>query len=112
MVFLSFQNVNAARENRSIIIAARVAQNPWFCAQQNPGFCAESGQTKILALLRMCVGLTPPKKTLTSDQITISYVKLFLNNETSKPTEGEVPPAGCAGGVVCANETNNKKIKL
>ena len=27
---------------------------------------------------------------------------------TSKPTEGEVPPAGCAG-VVCANETNNKK---
>ena len=24
---------------------------------------------------------------------------------TSKPTEGEVPPAGCAG-VVCANETN------
>ena len=29
---------------------------------------------------------------------------------TSKPTEGEVPPAGCAG-VVCANETNKKKTK-
>ena len=28
---------------------------------------------------------------------------------TSKPTEGEVPPAGCAG-VVCANETTKKKI--
>ena len=28
----------------------------------------------------------------------------------SKPTEGEVPPAGCAG-VVCANETNKKKTK-
>ena len=26
--------------------------------------------------------------------------------KTSKPTEGEVPPTGCAG-VVCANETNN-----
>ena len=30
--------------------------------------------------------------------------------QTSKPTEGEVPPAGCAG-VVCANETNKKKTK-
>ena len=30
---------------------------------------------------------------------------------TSKPTEGEVPPAGCAG-VVCANETNKKKIEI
>ena len=30
-------------------------------------------------------------------------------DETSKPTEGEVPPAGCAG-VVCANETNNKEM--
>ena len=29
---------------------------------------------------------------------------------TSKPTEGEVPPAGCAG-VVCTNETNKKKTK-
>ena len=29
---------------------------------------------------------------------------------TSKPTEGEVPPTGCAG-VVCANETNKKKTK-
>ena len=31
-------------------------------------------------------------------------------DKTSKPTEGEVPPAGCAG-VVCANETNKKKTK-
>ena len=31
--------------------------------------------------------------------------------QTSKPTEGEVPPAGCAGVVVCANEeTNNKEM--
>ena len=30
--------------------------------------------------------------------------------KTSKPTEGEVPPASCAG-VVCANETNKKKTK-
>ena len=30
-------------------------------------------------------------------------------SRTSKPTEGEVPPAGCAG-VVCANETNNKEM--
>ena len=29
---------------------------------------------------------------------------------TSKPSEGEVPPAGCAG-VVCANEANKKKTK-
>ena len=28
---------------------------------------------------------------------------------TSKPTEGEVPPACCAG-VVCANETNNNEM--
>ena len=32
-----------------------------------------------------------------------------LDYKTSKPTEGEVPPAGCAG-VVCANETNNKEM--
>ena len=30
--------------------------------------------------------------------------------QTSKPTEGEVSPAGCAG-VVCTNETNKKKTK-
>ena len=33
------------------------------------------------------------------------------NIGTSKPTEGEVPPAGCAG-VVCANETNKKKNQV
>ena len=35
---------------------------------------------------------------------------LHHENRTSKPTEGEVPPAGCAG-VVCANKTNKKKTK-
>ena len=36
------------------------------------------------------VGLTPPKKTLTSGQIIISYVKLFLNNEKKLHVAGLV----------------------
>ena len=37
-------------------------------------------------------------------------VEIEAVGPTSTPTEGEVPPAGCAG-VVCANETNKKKTK-
>ena len=39
-----------------------------------------------------------------------AHRKIPSHRETSKPTEGEVPPAGCAG-VVCANKTNKKKTK-
>ena len=36
---------------------------------------------------------------------------VVVNCATSKLTEGEVPPAGCAG-VVCANETNKKETQV
>ena len=36
------------------------------------------------------MGLPSPKKTLTSDQIIIFYVKLFLNNEKKQQMDGLV----------------------
>ena len=56
----------------------------------------------ISIILRMCVGLTPPPpppKTLPSDQIVISYVKLFLNNETKPQMNGLVRKQIFWGGV-------------
>jgi len=36
------------------------------------------------------MGLPSPKKTLTSDQLIIFYVKLFLNNEKKQQMDGLV----------------------
>ena len=50
----------------------------------------EQGWLLEASILRIRVGLTPPKKTLTSDQIIISYVNLFLNNEKKPQMDGSV----------------------
>ena len=50
-------------------------------------------------LLRVCVGLTPPSKTLPSGQIIISYVKLFLNNNKKPQMDGLIRIPNLLGGV-------------
>ena len=59
--------------------------------------CCE--EAAIVLVPRICVGLTPPKKTLTSDQIIISYVTIFLNNKKETANGWFGPKTNLWGGV-------------